>query len=71
MHSSKDQMAKPRPIDEEQRIPLSCPCGARGTVTLKHWELFRCSKCGRFFWALQPKRPGPFVFFPWPGQHPQ
>jgi hypothetical protein len=50
----------------EQWVPVPCECGAKGGQYLAHYSLVRCS-CGKYFWALQPKRGGPLVAFPWPG----
>ena len=49
-----------------QTFVRNCGCGSTGQVVLGHYEIGRCP-CGRFFWALQPKRNGPLALFPWPG----
>lgn len=43
-----------------------CPCGTQHRFTAKHYDVGR-AQCGRFFWALQPKRNGAMKMFPWPG----
>lgn len=52
----------------EQYVPFACECGHKGGAYMNHYDLVRCS-CGKFFWALQPKRGGPLKSFPWPGQY--
>ena len=52
------------------RVRFECDeCGtvsvSRGLVD--HYDRFRCVKCGHWYWALWPKRGGPLVVFPWPG----
>ena len=53
---------------EGQWVPIHCPCESKGGQYLKHYDVVRCS-CGKFFWALQPKRNGPLKAFPWPGRN--
>ena len=55
-----------RPSPKEQYVKVPCDCGRAGGQYLAHYELVRCD-CGKFFWALQPRRDGPLVAFPWPG----
>ena len=43
-----------------------CECGAVHRFSGKHYDVAR-AQCGRFFWALQPKRNGAMKMFPWPG----
>jgi hypothetical protein len=53
-----------------QCLSFKCECGLKpGQYYLKHYEVCRC-QCGRFFWALQPKRSGPLKAFIWPGRNP-
>ena len=49
-----------------QTLTVECPCLAVHCVTLQHYERVKV-KCGRIYWALQPKRGGPLELFPWPG----
>lgn len=51
---------------EKEFVPMHCACGYDGGQYLDHYGLVRC-KCGKFYWALRPKRFGPLVAFPWPG----
>ncbi len=54
----------------EQYVTNTCEqCGKKGGAYLSHYEIMLCS-CGKFHWALRPKRSGPLVAFPWPG-HPK
>ena len=43
-------------------------CEAQAGAYVRHYEVLRCV-CGRFFWALQPKRSGPLVLVAHPGFH--
>jgi hypothetical protein len=52
--------------DVEEFVYSECQCGHKGGAKLKHYGLMRC-KCGRFQWALRPRRFGPLVAYPWPG----
>lgn len=49
-----------------ERLRNVCDCGTGGFFELRHWEVGRCG-CGRFFWALEPKRGGPLVLYAWAG----
>lgn len=58
--------------DLAQRVVNECACGHKGAATVKHYEVVRCGKCGKFWWALQPKARDVagfayLVAFPWPG----
>jgi len=54
----------------EQWLSHECGfCGSKGGAYLMHYGLMRCS-CGKFYWALQPKRNGPMVLFLHPGFEP-
>jgi hypothetical protein len=55
-----------RAVDEKRWVPNTCECGSSGGAYLRHYEIMRCS-CGKFLWALQPDRGGPFLMFPHPG----
>lgn len=55
----------PRPTDR-CALFVSCPCGAVHCFTVEHYGVGR-AKCGRSYWALQPKRGEPMKLFPWPG----
>jgi hypothetical protein len=50
----------------KQWVPNICECG--GGAYLSHYDLMRCA-CGKWFWALRPKKNGPLVMFPWPGDY--
>lgn len=43
-----------------------CDCGETHGATLGHYDRVQGS-CGEVFWALQPKRGGPFILKLWPG----
>jgi hypothetical protein len=47
-------------------VTVVCPCGAVHRFEAEHYARFR-TKCGRAYWALQPKRGGRLEMFPWPG----
>jgi hypothetical protein len=48
----------------EQYLTIECPwCGKKHGCNLTHYQVMRGS-CGRYFWALQPKRNGPLQLFP-------
>ena len=49
-----------------QRVEHTCDCGHVVRCDIGHYQLVRC-RCGIFYWALQPKRQGPFALFKWPG----
>lgn len=54
-------------MKDMRRIGFTCDvCGRKGTVTLGHYDRFRC-ECGKAYWALQPARGGELMAFPWPG----
>jgi hypothetical protein len=46
-----------------------CACGETVGQYLSHYQILRCS-CGRWHWALRPRRGGPLLLFPWPGPWP-
>lgn len=50
--------------DSARYVRVVCECGFRGGNYLRHYQVCRCV-CGRFYWALQPKRNGPLVAFAW------
>jgi len=55
-----------------QRVVNLCACGHKGAALVNHYDVVRCAKCGKFWWALQPKANngvnGPeLVAYPWPG----
>lgn len=50
-----------------QRVVNQCACGHKGMATVKRYAVVQCSKCGKFWWALQPEAAGPLVTFAWPG----
>jgi hypothetical protein len=52
----------------EQHVFVDCECGKRHAAVVLHYSIMRTS-CQRHYWALQPKRGGPLVFYPWPGQN--
>jgi hypothetical protein len=57
--------ARDRPT---QTVSFACDqCARRLRVTLAHYDLGACPGCGKTYWALQPKRQGPFIMFPHPG----
>jgi hypothetical protein len=66
-----DQPAAVEPrLDEAGRQWLTLVCGFcefRGGQYLEHYGKVKC-RCGRVYWALQPKRPGPLKLFPHPEQ---
>jgi len=45
-----------------------CPCGKTLIVAneLRHYMRIILA-CGNVVWALQPRRGGPLVLYPWPG----
>jgi len=45
---------------------VKCDCGQTHGATLGHYDRVEGS-CGKIYWALQPRRNGPFVLFSWPG----
>jgi len=50
---------------EEQYVRFTCDrcqkvCGAN----MSHYDFVSCGKCGKLYWALQPKRNGPLIAFP-------
>jgi hypothetical protein len=55
-----------RPVNSPRWVPNNCQCGSKGGQYLVHYGIMRC-ECGRFHWALQPKRGGPLVMFAYPG----
>jgi len=55
-----------KPDDKEQFVKLNCDCGSGGGQYLRRYSLCQCS-CGKMWWALRPKRDGPLVAYPWPG----
>lgn len=59
-------MSIPRVQDFEEPVAFHCDCGSKSQELLKHYGLLRCT-CGKFWWALRPKRNGRLRMFPWPG----
>jgi hypothetical protein len=52
----------------EQQIRLHCDeCDCTSNGKLAHYDVSRCPKCGKRYWALRPKRNGPLVLCPYPG----
>ena len=45
---------------------ITCDCETTFTSMLGHYQWTECPKCGKEWWALQPKRFGPLVAFPMP-----
>lgn len=54
------------PADKMQVGTGCCPCGKSHCFMLGHYDK-AVAKCGRVYWALQPKRNGPLALYPWPG----
>lgn len=55
-----------RPASHEQYCSVECACGEKIGTYFAHYDIARCL-CGRSWWALQPKRNGPFKLYLWPG----
>lgn len=56
-----------KPVQEARYVSHVCGfCGVKGGAYVNHYDMIRCS-CGKMFWALQPQRGGPLIFFRWPG----
>ena len=49
-----------------QEVSVVCTCGKTHCFNIRHYDRVLLS-CVRPMWALQPKRNGPLVMFPWPG----
>lgn len=48
---------------EKQWVSVHCDeCGFKGRAYLAHYDGAVC-RCGKRYWALQPKRGGPLVAF--------
>ena len=45
-----------------------CACGKVHRVEAEHYDRI-IVECGAKVWALQPRRGGPLVLFPWPGRN--
>jgi len=58
--------SKPANPTGKQLVIHACECGRAHHLTVGHYDRMLL-KCGRMMWALQPKRNGPLVMFPWPG----
>jgi hypothetical protein len=56
---------------EEVFLRFQCGCDRGSAAYVRHYEIVHCSRCGGYWWALQPVRSGPLVAFAWPGLHPQ
>ena len=52
-----------------QSVEIRCVCRRTCARHLARYEVTRCV-CGKDWWALQPKRNGPLMAFPWPGRTP-
>jgi len=50
----------------EQIVAFACRCGKPHRIQVNHYDRVILS-CGHPYWALQPKRNGPYQMFPWPG----
>lgn len=57
-----------REPEREQYCSIRCECGKTHGNYLAHYEILYAA-CGRYFWALQPKREGGFILKPWPGRN--
>lgn len=62
LHRERDET--PREV-----VQTTCDCGRPIVVNIEHYQRVACRDCGKIYWALQPKRNGPLVLFPWPGTH--
>lgn len=58
-----DEKRRPTPT---MIVDFSCACGKEWQQKVVHYDIIRCA-CGRFVWALQPKRNGPLKGYQWPG----
>ncbi len=59
--------AKAKGVMQTQYVSFVCDrCSKRVGCNISHYGLMECM-CGKEWWALQPKRGGPLVAFPWPG----
>lgn len=43
-------------------LTVKCKCGKTHSGEFTHYQIVR-AKCGRSYWALQPKRNGPMKLF--------
>jgi hypothetical protein len=50
----------------QQHVTFECHCGRRYSGTVGHYDRV-LPDCNHPHWALQPKRGGPLVMYPWPG----
>jgi hypothetical protein len=57
---------KPAPsTNGTQWTSIKCKeCGKTCGQYLQHYDRVRCT-CGQYYWALQPKRNGPYKLYPW------
>ena len=64
--SERKAEARTKPaVPALQFLRNPCECGAGGGWRMVgHYDVVSCN-CGKKFWALQPKRNGPFVAYPW------
>lgn len=53
---------------DTERLRMVCACGSRWSAVLGHYDLVKCPKCDRVYWALQPLRGGPLQIALWPGR---
>lgn len=61
-------MSIARASDVPEPVAIHCGCGQKWQQSLKRYEIVRCA-CGKFWWALRPRRDGPLRAFAWPGQN--
>lgn len=47
-----------------ERIEHVCQCGNTIRVVIEHYQRVQCKRCDATYWALQPRRNGPLVLFP-------
>jgi hypothetical protein len=50
----------------DQTVTGTCRCGKAFRIRVSHYDRVILS-CQHPYWALQPRRNGPLVMFPWPG----
>lgn len=60
-------MARERATHDPELVAMRCPCGARWTQNLKHYDIVQC-QCGRRVWTLRPHRDGPLECFDYTAQ---
>lgn len=61
----KRKLLVSRPVPRNQ-VVIDCDCGSRYAMEIYHYQIVRCTKCGKRWWALEPEFNKPLVAYAYP-----